>query len=145
MARRDGDIAGGLISGAILLAVLLAAGIGILLWAMLSELWHIYATTGRTGSDGARKILKYALAALIGVFVVSGLLATQPDTAPIGLFTACWATMAYTITCIVTDRRERQKQLPVVMPAALSLDEVVSWRPAADSTMQGMNNRSNTV
>lgn len=145
MSRRYDDGTGGLIGGAILLAVLLAAGIGILLWATLSELWNIYATTGRTGSPTAKKILTYALVCLLCIFVVSGLLATQPDTAPIGLFTACWALFVYVIVCIVTDRRERRKELPVAVPAALSLDEVVSWRPASDSTMQHMSNRSNTA
>ncbi len=137
MSRYDsGDFTGGLIGGVLVAAALLVAVVGMLLWAMLSELWNIYATTGRTGSPRARKILTYALVALLGVFVVSGLLATQPDTAPIGLFTACWALLVYVIVCIAVDRRERHKQVPVAVPAALSLDSVVSWNnnPSTSAT-----------
>src|SRR3712207_6048756 len=88
-----------LAEGLLTLVLLIAAGIGILLWAMLSELWNIYKTRAFTGTRSA-KVLWYALACLLGIFLLAGLLATQPHMAPIGLFTACWSLFAYVIVCI---------------------------------------------
>ncbi len=115
-----------------------------LLWAMCTELVKIYSERAFTGTRSAR-ILWIALACLIGALVVAGLFATFPHTAAIGVIVACWATFLFTVVVVWIDASERAKEVPVEIPAALSLSDVVSWRKPAATTMQGTNGRSNTA
>jgi succinate-acetate transporter protein len=126
MARGyEDDFTSGLANGVLLLAVLIAAGIGMLLWVMLTELWKIYATRAFTGTRSA-KVLWAALAALCVVYAIAGIIALNPELVPVGVFLACWATFAYVVTCCWIEAKERRKEVPVMMPKALP--DVVSWK-----------------
>jgi signal transduction histidine kinase len=118
-----------LAEGLFALVLLVAAGIGILLWVMLSEVWKIYASRAFTGTRSA-KILWGALAALCVVYAIAGIIALNPELVPVGVFLACWATFAYVVTCCWIEAKERRKEIPVVMPKALS--DVVSWKQPAE-------------
>jgi hypothetical protein len=142
MTRRydNSDIAGGLAGGILLAAVLLAAVIGTLLYYLVTELWRI--NTNATMTPATRRSLWGALGGFLGALLLAGLLSTLTHDGSVGLFVAALGFFLYILACEYIDYLARRNEVPVVVPAALSLDEIVSWRKASDTTMQDIQSRS---
>jgi hypothetical protein len=135
MARRydDGDIAGGLIGGVVLAAVLLAVVFGMLLVAMLTELWRINTNAAMT--PDTRRYLWGALAGFLGALLLAGLLSALTYDGGVGLFVAALGFFLYVLACEFIDWLARRDEVPVVVPATLSVEEVVNWNtPSAAAT-----------
>jgi hypothetical protein len=111
-----------LAEGIFALVLLVAAVIIILLVYMVSELYRIFRD--HVHNSKASRILWGALAGLLSILLLAGILATNPDLAPLGLAIGAWALFAFSVVCELTDWYYRRKEVPVALPAALS--DVVS-------------------
>src|SRR5438045_3615822 len=82
---------GALVVWAVILASIAAAT---LLIVILKELGRIYLARAFRPGWGAR-ILWLALAAFIGVWVVAGVLATNPPTVPLASYLSSWSFLLF--------------------------------------------------
>jgi hypothetical protein len=141
MSRRMsgmGDAAAdSLLGAAVVIAALLVIVSAIMLVALLKELWRIFQAHAFQNSRAGR-ILWGALAGLVGVLLICGLLAGNPATTSLSLVIASWSLFVFVVVCEVTDRYYR-KQEPK-LPDHLSLADVVSWQPIGAPTASGAAN-----
>jgi predicted lysophospholipase L1 biosynthesis ABC-type transport system permease subunit len=145
MARRNANAWEADLLGIVIMAVLIAVVVvGTLLYLTVTELWRIYRDRA-TGETGTGRFLWGALAGLLGVLFLAGLLSVTTHNGSVGLAVAALSFFLYVLAIEYIDYLARRKEVPVHIPAALSLSDVASWRPASDTTVQRMNNRSNAA
>ena len=129
MYRRSSDRSeeaiAGLVGLALLVTAIVIAVIVIVIISLVTELWRIFKTRGFEHTQHSR-ILWGALAGLLGLWLVAGLLATNPSTASLALVIGCWSFFVFVLVCLCVDWHSRRAEPKV--PKQLALADIVSWQ-----------------
>jgi hypothetical protein len=128
MARRsDGGDGAEQLAGAVVgLGLLIVVVIVLVVIALLAELWRIFREhTLQPRSPEATRTLWGSLAGLCVLWLIAGLLATNPTTTGLGLTIGCWSFFAFVLICELTDWYYRRPEPPV--PEHIALADLVSW------------------
>jgi hypothetical protein len=80
----------------LVILVMVAAVVATVIVILLMEIARIYQAQAFAATTIAR-ILWIALAALLAVWLLAGLLAASPATLPLGLYLAAWAFLAFVV------------------------------------------------
>jgi hypothetical protein len=128
MARRSYDEAAaeGIAGAMLLIGLVIVVVIALIILALLAELWRIFKEhTVQPPSPTASRILWGALAGLFVLWLIAGLLTTNPATATLGAAVACWSFFVFVVLCELIDWYYRRHEPPV--PKHLELADLVSW------------------
>lgn len=129
MHRRSSDRSeeaiAGLVGLSLIVAAIVLAVIVIVAISLVTELGRIYKTRGFERTQQSR-VLWSALAGLLGLWLVAGLLATNPATVSLALAIGCWGFFIFVLVCLCVEWYSRRAEPKV--PKQLALADVVSWK-----------------
>lgn len=125
MSRRSAENqAAGL---AALIALIIMAVVVAFLVAMATEIIRIYRARAFQPTRTAR-LLWAALAGLLGVWLLAGLLALHPQSVPLAAYLASWSFLAYCIMVEVCDGLAGAREAPALQANAAGLLEPAAGR-----------------
>lgn len=93
--------------------------------ATLKEIPRIFAERGFQPTRTAR-ILWIALAALLGLWLLAAILATNPATVVLATYIASWGFLAFVMVVEGCDLYQRRLDPPQAPPEELSIDDVLA-------------------
>ncbi len=143
MSRRsfEDDVSGAAAGLAALITLIVMAVILAFLVAMATEIVRIYQTRAFQPTRIAR-ILWIALACLLGVWLLAGLLALNPAFAPLSAYLASWGFLAYCIVVEVCDGVAGAQEAPALEPNAAGLLEPapagLPWRGRRSASLEDL-------
>jgi hypothetical protein len=124
MHRSEEQVLDGLLGIMLVGAMLLALAVVSLIVMITTELVRIFRERSQQYPQ-----LWYALAGLLGVWLIAGLISLQPGMQLVGISLGCWAFCLFCIGCEVLDWQARRAE-PTI-PAEVALGDVVSWSQTA--------------
>ena len=134
--RRGWDWESELAGSFIFLAIIMAAILITLLVVVVTELGRIFVKRAIHPSP-VRQLLWILLGALLGCWLIAGILVTLPATAAAGVYLASWSTLAFVVGVILADRYAAQFDRRE--PEELELADVLRpWevnRPASNESV----------